>query len=88
MGLKPGTTDVNAIRGWMTVPYIAAAYSVPEAYIFEKIEIPIEENRQKSLSQINLKYAFGEKGVIVEAVKAAVSAYQAEHLAPDEAHHE
>jgi hypothetical protein len=80
MELKPGTTDVEAIRGWMTVPYIAAAYGVPEEYIFQQIAIPAEENQKKSLSQLNRKYAFGEKGVIVNAVKAAIKKYQEENL--------
>ena len=29
-GLEAGVTDVELIRGWMTVPYIATAYGVPE----------------------------------------------------------
>lgn len=79
MGLTPGTTDVEAIRGWMTVPYIAAAYGIPEEYIFQQIGISAEENQKKSLSQLNRQYAFGEKGVIVNAVKIAITKYQEEH---------
>lgn len=88
MGLKPGVTDVEAIRGWMTIPYIAAAYNVPEENIFEQIDIPAEENRKKSLSQINRKYAFGEKGFIVNAVKTAIKTYQQEHPPASESKHE
>jgi hypothetical protein len=35
----PGTsmTDVEAIRGWMTVPYIARAYDVPEEALFSAL---------------------------------------------------
>jgi hypothetical protein len=88
MGLKPGTTDVEAIRGWMTVPYIAAAYGVPEEYIFEQIGIPVEENQKKSLAQLNRKYAFGEKGVMVNTVKTAIKTYQEEHPSPSVPDHE
>ena len=88
MGLKPGITDVEAIRGWMTVPYIAAAYGVPEEHIFKEIGIPAEKNQKKSLSQLNRKYAFGEKGVIVNAVKTAIRKYQEEHPSPSEPDHE
>lgn len=88
MGLKPGVTDVEAIRGWMTVPYIATAYGVPEEYLFAHIDIPAEENQKTSLSQINRKYAFGEKGVIVNTVKTAVTTYQQEHPSPSESNHE
>jgi hypothetical protein len=88
MGLKPGTTDVEVIRGWMTMPYIATAYGVPEAYLFQELAIPAEKNQQKSLSQINRDYAFGKQGVIVEAVKAAIKKYQSEHPSPSPSPHE
>ena len=78
-GLQPGATDVQAIRGWMTIPYIAKAYGVPEAYIFEQIGLPVEGNQKKSLSQLNREYNQGEPGVILEVVKQAVAAYQAAH---------
>ena len=88
MGLKPGVTDVEAIRGWMTVPYIATAYGVPEEYIFEQTGIPAEKNRKKSLSQLNRKYASGKKGVIVKAVKSAIRKYQEEQPSPSEPDYE
>ncbi len=27
--LEPGVTDVELIRGWMTIPYLATSYNVP-----------------------------------------------------------
>ncbi len=81
-GLESGVTDVEAIRGWMTIPYIAAAYEVPEDYLFEQLGIPAEGNREKSLSRLNRQYGLGGRGIILEAVKEAVVAYQAEHPIP------
>lgn len=81
-GLQPGVTDVEAIRGWMTIPYIATAYEVPEGYIFEQIDIPQEGNQDKSLGRLNREYAFGQRGAILEAVKAAIRQYQAEQPTP------
>lgn len=78
-GLQPGVSDVELIRGWMTVPYIAAAYGVPEAYIFTQIGIPQPDNQNKSLGQLNREYAPGEPAAILNAVKEAVRRYQAEH---------
>ncbi|MBN1219736.1 MAG: hypothetical protein JXM69_12475 [Anaerolineae bacterium] len=84
-GLQPGVTDVEAIRGWMTVPYIATAYGVPEAYIFESIGIPQEGNQNKSLRQLNGEYG-DDQGAVVTAVKAAIRQYQADHpLTPEPA---
>ena len=82
-GLQPGVTDVEAIRGWMTVPYIARAYAVPEEVIFERLDIPPgEDNRARSLAQLNRLYAPGERGLILETVKQVVRAYLAEPPVP------
>jgi len=83
-GLEPGVTDVEAIRGWMTIPYIAAAYGVPEAYLFEQLDIPQAGNQDKSLGRLNREYYQGERGAILEAVKAAIRRYQAAHPPPAE----
>jgi hypothetical protein len=81
-GLQPGVTDVEAIRGWMTIPYIATAYGVPEEYIFEQIGLPQTDNRNKSLGQLNRKYAYNQPAAILNAVKEAIRQYQAEHPTP------
>jgi hypothetical protein len=85
-GLEPGVTDVELIRGWMTVPYIATAYGVPEAYIFERIGVPPEDNQTKSLRRLNADYFNGEPEAILTAVKAAIRQYQAERPPPGADH--
>lgn len=84
-GLQPGVTDVEAIRGWMTIPYIAVAYGVPEEYIFEQIGIPQEGNQNKSLGRLNREYAYGERARILTAVKEAITRYKTEHPPTPEA---
>lgn len=81
-GLQTGATDVEAIRGWMTIPYIAQAYGVPEEFIFAQVDIPQTDNQAKSLSQLNRSYAPGESAVILSRVKAAIRQYQAKPLTP------
>lgn len=81
-GLEPGVTDVEAIRGWMTIPYIATAYGVPEDYIFLQLNLPAESNQDKSLADLNRIYARGQPGTILEAVKTAVKKYLSEHPYP------
>jgi len=80
--LQPGVTDVEAIRGWMTVPYIAQAYGVPAEFIFTQIDIPATDNQTKSLSQLNRTYASGQPGVMLSKVKAAITQYQVAHPTP------
>jgi hypothetical protein len=77
-GLQPGVTDVEAIRGWMTITYIARAFGVPEEYLFEAVGIPVEGNRRKSLGKLNREYAAGERGVILKRLKVAILRYQTE----------
>lgn len=87
-GLQPGVTDVEAIRGWMTIPYIATAYGVPEKYIFEQIGLPQAGNQNKSLGQLNREYAPGQRAKIVNIVKEAIRKYQTEPPPSPEAGHE
>jgi hypothetical protein len=87
-GLEPGATDVELIRGWMTVPYIATAYGVPEAYIFEQIGVPPEDNQTKSLRRLNADYFNGEPEAILTVVKAAIRQYQAAQPPPSGAERE
>lgn len=77
--LRPGVTDVELVRGWMTVPYVAKAYHVPEDYIFEQLGIPPQGNKDKSLFQLNREYAPGQHGAIINRVKEVLRRYPAEH---------
>jgi len=86
-GLKPGVTDVEAIRGWMTIPYIAAAYHVPPDYLFEQIGVPAENNRNKSVAQLNRDLS-KEQGVLITTVRNAITRYQQEHPGSPEVPHE
>ncbi len=84
IGREPSATEVESIRGWMTIPYISTAYSVPEEYIFEQIGIPQEDNQHKSLGRLSHEYAGGERNAIFKAVKEAIKQYQAENPASPE----
>ena len=48
--------DVEAIRGWMTLPYIARAYGVPEDSLFAALAIPKAGNARLSVKQLVAKY--------------------------------
>jgi len=54
--LPAGMTDVEAIRGWVTLPYIAHAYGVPEDALFEALAIPKAGNTHLSIKQLVAKY--------------------------------
>jgi hypothetical protein len=75
-GLHPGTTDVNAIRGWMTIPYIARVYDVPKDYLYPQIGVPFSGNDEKSLGDLNREYFRAQPGVVLQKVKDAISLYK------------
>ena len=82
MPLQPGVTDVNLVRTWMTIPYIARAYRVPEDVLWQGLGIPREGNRYKSLRILDRVYANGQPSVILNRVKDLIHQYQIQHPAP------
>lgn len=81
-GLQPGTTDVEAIRGWMTVPYIAKIYKLPASYLYRQAGVPASGNDEKSLADLNKEFYFGRQGLVLQMVKDAIRAYQPSSTPP------
>lgn len=66
-------TDVELIRDWMTIPFIARMYHVPPSVLYETLEISPRRNQDKSLRQLNEQYFPGAPGIVEAKIKAAVS---------------
>ena len=75
--LTAGTTDVEAIRGWMTLPYIARAYGVPEDTLFAALDIPKAGNQRLSVKQLVAKY-----GRDPQATRQAIQQVLRQHQRP------
>jgi hypothetical protein len=76
---RPGKveTDVEFIRNWMTVPFIAELYHVPEPALFDALKIPPDKkNREKSLRDLNREFYPDANGYVLETVKATVKKLQ------------
>jgi hypothetical protein len=82
MERMPLSTDVELIRGWMTLPYISDAYRVPPKVLIEACKLPPPVKDHESLSQINRTIAPNDPGSTVECIKKAVSAFQKSHPTP------
>jgi len=67
-------TDTELIRDWMTIPFIGKMYHVRPHVLFESLEIPEQENHEKSLKQLNEEYYPQAEGIVLEKIKAAVLA--------------
>jgi hypothetical protein len=82
---RPVETDVNLIRDWMTIPFIAKMYHVRPHILFEAMDIPEPGNREKSLKQLNDEYFPEVEGIVLEKIKTAVLAALADQppIPPD-----
>jgi hypothetical protein len=69
-------TDVALVRDWMTIPYIAHTYGVPDEFLFDALEIPEEQNQRKSLSELNEEYFPKRKRFVIERMQEAILDFQ------------
>lgn len=76
---QPVETDVELIRDWMTIPYIAKTYRVPPDVLFEALSLPHSKSiGEKSLKQLNDEYFPQAEGFVITTVKAAILEFQAQ----------
>ncbi len=74
---RPPREAVGNIAPWMSIPYVAAVYGVPADFLFEQLGIPAERNDRKPLHVLERQYLTGDRGVIIDGVRAAVELYYA-----------
>jgi hypothetical protein len=79
---RPVETDVNLIRNWMTIPFVAKMYDVRPHLLFETLDIPEQGNHEKSLQQLNAEYFPEAEGLLLEKIKAAVRAALSAKIPP------
>ena len=73
---QPMETDVELIRDWMTIPYIAKTYQVHPKILFDALEIQPKGNEEKNLEQLNEEYFPESPELVIELIKAAVRVNQ------------
>ncbi len=74
---RPPQEAVNGIAPWMTIPYVAHTYDVPDAYLFEALGIDPQGNQRKNLMQLGRVRYPGERGRMEQEVRAALEEYYA-----------
>jgi hypothetical protein len=77
----PRQTDVSLIQEWMTVPFIARSYKIPEAILYEKLEIDPLNNRKSNLSSIATKTGKSTPQIINQ-IKNVISEFQKNQPSP------
>ncbi len=70
--------DVRTIRSWMTIPYIAHQYHVPERYLYGKINVAEEYPTHSTLHAIALRY-HRSLDQLIHQLQAAITDYRKQH---------
>lgn len=69
-------TDVSAIAGWMTVPYVGRAYRVPPPELFGALGVSEQGRRTSTLDDIARETGRSSADVL-DTLRVSVSAWQA-----------
>jgi hypothetical protein len=77
--LRVGVTNPDLVRNWMTIPYIARSYRIPEEYLWQGLGIPAQGNRFKSLRALNRETTSEKPGNLLSRVMAIIGQYESEH---------
>ena len=78
----PRQTDVSAIAGWMTVPYIGRAYRVPPPELFNALGVSPDGHRTSTLDDI-ARETGRSPGEVLDTVRTTVEAWQQAQPPPD-----
>ncbi|MBV6452713.1 MAG: hypothetical protein MHPDNHAH_03482 [Anaerolineales bacterium] len=70
-------TDVELIREWMTIGYLAYTYQTPPDLLYNALDISPKGNEKKSLEELNAEYYPDQPGYVLETVKATIQSYLA-----------
>lgn len=71
--------DVGTVRDWMTIPYIARTYHVPEDYLYQWLHITgVQKPRHVTLRLLAARYHWTVSDLI-HSVQAAIRAYRAHY---------
>jgi hypothetical protein len=81
-GRRSGTLDVEMVRGWMPVPYVARMFGVPQDVLYHSLGITAEQAGRENLASLNRRFFPGQQGEVVRRVKQAILDYWATHPTP------
>ena len=79
---RPPREATGDIAPWMTIPYVAHAYGVPESYLYEQLGIDPQGNERNSLIQIERTHFNGERGLLRDRIMTALELYYAGSAIP------
>jgi hypothetical protein len=82
-----GESNVELIRGWMTVDYITKMYHVPPNVVLSPLNIPVEGNGKRSLGSLIKSTGTTDPDGLLEKVKASINQFQQKDMIPTPPNH-
>ena len=82
-GLDTGDADADAIRPWMTIQFVAAAYAVPEEFIYAELGIDLPRRRRNiDVRRLNEGLRLGRSAngpypAVIDRLQEIILAYRA-----------
>ncbi|MCP4359028.1 MAG: hypothetical protein GY796_13490 [Chloroflexi bacterium] len=74
-----GNPDVDLLQPWMNIRYIAVAYTVPQAFLFEEIGMEMNRvNSESPIGRLNEQFSVGwidDQPVIIIRLRDAILKY-------------
>ena len=74
--------DVRTISSWMTIPYIAHTYHVPEHYLYSQLKIPDSPDQHHTTLHLLASRYHRPIDHLVSDVRGAVTGYRKQHPLP------
>ena len=82
-GFESGTAELDAIRPWMTIHFVAAAYAVPKEYIYAELDMDVSGHRRDiGLQSLNHELRLGRSPngpypAVIDHLKRIINDYRA-----------
>jgi len=77
-----GETNVELIRGWMTVDYITKMYHVPPDVVLSPLNLPVQGNEKRSLESLIRGLHSDNPKDLMEKVKKNIDDFQQKDMQP------
>jgi hypothetical protein len=71
--------DVRTVRDWMTIPYIARMYHVPENYLYQWLHITDAQKPVHATLRLLATHYHRTVNSMIQSVQAAIRAYRMQH---------
>jgi hypothetical protein len=81
-----GETNVELIRGWMTVDYITKMYHVPPDVVLKAFNLPVASNQNRSLGSLIKATGTSNPEDLLAQVKKNINDFQQKDLLPTPPH--